>query len=152
MPAAGLRRRFLLIQKSRPDGPTPADLLRLAHDYAVSMEALTRRLEELRLLTTGTWDRLQGRGFRVREAQAVLQLSPHSIEQQSLPSRYVYLAAEAYDQDQISEGQLAHYLRTDRLTAREVVAELTNPPVLREGGDVETLSLPLGERLAGRDS
>src|SRR5215210_1822548 len=59
MPASGLRRRFLELERERSKGFTRGDLCRLAHFYAVSVEAMTRRLEELRLVPTGTWERLR---------------------------------------------------------------------------------------------
>ena len=52
-------------------------------------KALTRRLEGLRLVRLGTWDRLQNRGFRVREAQAILQLPQHRVSDSALPTRYL---------------------------------------------------------------
>ena len=36
---------------------------------------LPLRLEELRLIATGTWERIEAQGFRVREAQKILEIS-----------------------------------------------------------------------------
>lgn len=119
MPATGLRRRFLDLERSRPKGLTHGDLCRLAHVYAVSVEAMTRRLEELRLIPTGTWDRLRLEGFRVQEARELLGLEPLASDDELLPPRFVALAVEAWQQSQLSEGQLARLLRTDRLGVRE---------------------------------
>jgi Zn-dependent peptidase ImmA (M78 family) len=133
MPASGLRRRYLEIGRERAKGPTLGDVCRLAHFYAVSVEAMTRRLEELRLIPLGTWDRLRQERFRVREAQTLLGLEPVHIDEESFSPRYVALAVEAWQQEQLSEGQLARFLRTDRLGARERIQHLESAPV--NGGD-----------------
>jgi Zn-dependent peptidase ImmA (M78 family)/transcriptional regulator with XRE-family HTH domain len=144
MPESGLRRRFNEIQRSRNTGATPADLCRLAHFYFVSLEAITLRLEELSLLRAGTWDRLTARGFHVREAQQLLDLPPHPRDEEMLPSRYLYLAAEAYDAGQISEGQFAQFLRTDRMEARRIAEELAVDVGLNSSGELSAVHLDLG--------
>lgn len=152
MPATGLRRRYHGLQRSREGGPAPADLCILGHLYCVSVEALARRLEELRLLPVGTWDRLQRAGFKVREAQELLQLPrPHDADQ-SLPARYRYLAVEAFARGELSEGQLARFLRTDRLEARRLAAELAGGEVISDEGTVGTLPLDLGGVLPTRNA
>ena len=150
LPSDGLRRRFHEVQRSRQGGVTPADLCVLAHRYFVSAEALTRRLEELRLISSGTWDRMMSRGFRVREAQTILHLASHPVADQQLPLRYRYLAAEAYEREDISEGQLARFLRTDRLSARELVQGLAKGSTITDDGSIGTTSLDLSERLSAR--
>jgi predicted HTH domain antitoxin len=40
-----------------------------------------------------------------------------------LPERYVKLAVDAYNAGEISAGELAHYLRTDLLSARTIVEQ-----------------------------
>jgi len=124
MPSAGLRRRFLDLERARSKGVTHGDLCRLAHFYAVSVEAMARRLEELRLIPTGTWDRLRMEGFRVREAQRFLGLEELATDGDIFPPRFVALAVEAWQRGDLSEGQLARILRTDRLGAREWVEQL----------------------------
>jgi Zn-dependent peptidase ImmA (M78 family)/DNA-binding XRE family transcriptional regulator len=124
MPASGLRRRFLELEGERPKGATLGDLCRVAQFYAVSFEAMARRLEELRLIPTGTWDRLRQERFKVREAQELLGLEPLHADDESLPPRYIALIFEAWQREQLSEGQLARLLRTDRLGARERIQHL----------------------------
>lgn len=101
----------------------------LAHYYGVSVEALTRHLEDLKLLPTGIWDTLRDSGFKVREAQRQLGLEAISASDEKLPKRYQYLALTAFEQGLITEGQLARFLRVHRLDARraiEVFHESTN--------------------------
>lgn len=148
LPATGLRRRFHELQRGREGGVTPADLCTLAHFHVVSVEALALRLEELRLLPVGTWDRLKQGGFKVREAQALLGLPAHAEDESMLPVRYLYLAAEAYQRGDLSEGQLARFLRVDRLEARRIATELASRPTVDDEGALGTLPLDLSGVLA----
>jgi Zn-dependent peptidase ImmA (M78 family) len=124
MPSSGLRRRYLEIERERKSGATLGDLCRLAHFYAVSVEAMARRLEELRYIPSGTWDRLKQERFRVGEAQEILGLEPSGPDDEPLSARYVALAIEAWQKEELSEGQLARLLRTDRIGAREAIQRL----------------------------
>lgn len=119
LPAEGMRRRFLDLQRERAGSPTFGDLCRLAHLFAVSVEAMLRRLEELGLIPAGSWDRLKGERFRVREAQQLLGLESLAGNAELLPARFLTLAMEAWYEEQLSEGQLAQVLRVSRLEARE---------------------------------
>src|SRR4051794_1186765 len=150
MPAAGLRRRFHELRRSREGRLTPADLCTLAHFYFVSVEALTLRLEELHLLPLGTWDRLKQADFRVREAQAILQLPERQGADHVLPMRYLYLATEAFQRADLSEGQFARFLGMDRLEARRIADELASRDVVSDEGTVHTLLLDLGGTLPER--
>lgn len=145
MPASGLRRKFNDAARLRKEKITPADLCRLANYYFVSVEALTRRLESLRLLPSGTWDKLQDRGFKVREAQNLLQLQPHRYLEQELPPRYQFLAVEAYQRDRLTEGQLAHYLRVDRVEARRIVQKLTRQAYVSQEGAITSLDVDFAQ-------
>ena len=124
MPTSGLRMRFNDMSKTKQK-IVVADLCILAHFYGVSVEALTLRLEDLRLIPTGTWDRLKKGGFKVREAQAQLGLGEIPSQDSPLPVRYQNLAVIAYDNGLITEGQFSRYLRVDnRLLAREIAENL----------------------------
>ncbi|MFN8496313.1 MAG: XRE family transcriptional regulator [Anaerolineae bacterium] len=119
MPASGLTRRFNDVRRTRGT-ITPADLITLAHYYAVSFEALTRHLEDLRLLPTGTWDKLRHGKFKVREAQQLLGLNQDSEDDSRLPTRYTDLATIALDHELITEGHYARLLGVDRIEARRI--------------------------------
>jgi Zn-dependent peptidase ImmA (M78 family)/DNA-binding XRE family transcriptional regulator len=120
MPTNGIIRRFNDIRRSR-EMVTPADLCSLAHYYGVSVEAMTYRLESLKLLPIGTWEKLKTRGFKVRDAQKQLGLEPIPAQEQKFPSRYQYLVIDAFDRGLISEGMLARFLAVDRLSARSMM-------------------------------
>ncbi len=123
MPASGLTMRFNDIRKTK-EKIVVADLCMLAHFYGVSVAALTLRLEDLKLIPTGVWDRLQQGGFKVREAQAQLGLGEIPSQDSQLPIRYQNLAVVAFEQGLITEGQFSHYLRVDRLLARSIAENL----------------------------
>jgi len=123
MPTAGLVKRFGA-QKKTKGKFTPADLCTLAHYYGVSVEAMAHRLEELKLLPSGTWDHLKERGFKVRDAQRKLGLSELPQRTDRNPLHYQHLAIEALDQGLITEGRFAKLLHVDRLEARSIAFEL----------------------------
>jgi Zn-dependent peptidase ImmA (M78 family)/DNA-binding XRE family transcriptional regulator len=133
MPATSVRRRFLDVVNMTGDFQV-ADLCRLAHDYFVSVEAMAYRLEKLGLVPKGRAELLKESRFPVREAKEKLRLSPHPVNDDPYPERYKALAVYAYEQEKISEGQLARFLRCDRVTARDIVQDyLTSRDVNAEG-------------------
>ncbi|MCP3958220.1 MAG: ImmA/IrrE family metallo-endopeptidase [bacterium] len=137
MPASGLRRRYLELERGRP--LTHGDLCRLAHFYCVAVEAMIRRLEELRLIPVGTWERLRQERFSVQRAKQLLGIAPTRADENPLPPRYVGLAVEAWQIGELSEGQLARYLRTDRIGAREAILRLERSS--GEGGSAGAVDL-----------
>lgn len=120
MPAAGLAKRFA--ERSRTNGGrfSSFDLLDLARTYEVSFAAMALRLEEVKLLPAGTYDRLVESRLRPRDLARMAGVA-HSAAppRKRLPRRYAELALWAYEQELISEGRLAEFLDTDRTTARE---------------------------------
>lgn len=126
MPASGLNRRFTEMHRSSPSGQiTLAQICTLADLYQVSVQALVIRLEKLRRLPTGTWDKLEAEGFKPRKAQQLLGIDANPAEKNLLPRRYLNLAVMAYDKELLSEGQLARFLRADRVSARILVEEVS---------------------------
>ena len=148
MPSTGLRRRFSQIMRASDGGATFADLVRLAHNYAVSFQAMMLRLEEMRLIPVGTWQRLSDQRFKVGQAQAELGLETPQPQDDMLPRRYKLLAVRAFGDGEITEGQLARYLRTDRVSAREIVAELSEQSSVDENGSIQSFTLDLSSPVA----
>jgi Zn-dependent peptidase ImmA (M78 family)/transcriptional regulator with XRE-family HTH domain len=148
MPAAGLNRRFQDIKRAKNGPVTPADLLNLGQLYGVSFQALVLRLEELKLLPLGIWDRLKDDGFKVNEAKKLLAIPQIPDQVQQLPYRYEALAVQAFDDGELSEGRLAQFLGLDRVATRRRVEELTATR-FDEDGEVRQVALPLGTPLVG---
>ncbi len=119
MPTNGVVKRFNDIRKTK-ESVKLGDLLILAHYYGVSMEAMLLRLEDLRLLPTGFAEKVRASGFKVREAQQQLGLTPLPAREQKFPLRYQYLALEALESGLMSEAQFSHFLGVDRLEAKRM--------------------------------
>jgi Zn-dependent peptidase ImmA (M78 family) len=150
MPASGLNRRFTELHRSSEGGITLAHVCTLANLYQVSVQAIILRLEELRRLPTGTWERLKDEGFKVQHAQALLGIDANPSLTETLPQRYVDLAIAAFQAGQISEGQLAKYLRTDRLHAREQLETFENRIHSEDDGSFNSFAPDLAQALGGR--
>jgi Zn-dependent peptidase ImmA (M78 family) len=140
MPATSVRRRFLDVVSST-DNFLVADLCRLAHAYFVSVEAMALRLERLGLLPKGTADYLKESKLPVREAKEELHLPPHPVTDAPYPERYKFLAVYAYERGEIGDSELAHYLRSDIVTAREVAAQTLTSLTVEPNGEPVRLRL-----------
>ncbi len=136
MPSAGLIRRY---NEAKQQGSlTPATLCIWANYYGVSVEAITRRLESMRLLATGSWARLRPT-LKVRELQRQLGLEDIPANSKKLPARFVYLVFEAWRLGQLGEDQLARHLETDLLEIRRMIDEEPDAVL-----DLEQRQLALG--------
>ena len=117
---------------------TRQHVILLAHAFGVSREAMVRRLEELALAKSGTWDWFAtSGGITDSQARQVLgDLIPRDMGNQNADRpttlRLNLLTAEAWRQGLLSEGQLARLLHLDRLGLREI---LDNVEI--EGGEVD---------------
>ena len=146
MPATSVRRRFNEVISTTGDFQV-ADLCRLSNLYFVSVEAMAYRLENLGLIPGGTIQHLRESRFEVRKAKDILELSHQKETNDPYPDRYVYLAVHAYEQAKISEGQLASFLDTDRVTARELVEQISQSTNVTDDGSVEECRLDFQQSL-----
>jgi len=122
MPRAGIHKRFA--DRCRAGKFTPVDLSALAQAFAVSFQAMALRLEELRLLPRGSYDKIIHSRIRPDNlAKHDAALSPSRSPRPRLPERYVALAVAAYDRGLLSEGEFAEYLATDVAAARHIYQE-----------------------------
>ena len=148
MPATGLRRQYFDVTNSRDDFQV-ADLCGMANYYAVSVQAMTLRLESLSLIRKGTWNLLSEQGFKPEHARKSLALVPRETSpMEPYPARYKYLAVLAFREEKISEGELAKFLRTDRVSARKIVLECgeRSDDIGSDGSDA-VLNVPLERSL-----
>ncbi len=118
---------------------TRRHIMVLANYFGVSHEAMTRRLEELSLTKHGTWDWFQEHGG-IMNQQALEVLGDlvedsevETIAPRSTTLRIRLLAAEAWRQDLLSEGQLADLLRLDRIQIRELLDEVEDERSMADG-------------------
>ncbi len=109
---------------------TRRHIIVLAHAFGVSREAIVRRLEELGLTKSGTWDWFESNGGitddQARQVLGDLVPSDSAKTEAIRPTtlRLNMLAAEAWRQEILSEGQLARLLHLDRIELREILDDM----------------------------
>jgi Zn-dependent peptidase ImmA (M78 family)/DNA-binding XRE family transcriptional regulator len=138
MPSSGISRRFSELLNDAGGKMTVAHLVMLAQFFDVSFEAVTRRLEEIGRVGAGTFEMLRKRGFQARKAEKAMGFENRAPADR-LPFRYTYLVATLYGRGDISEGDVMDMLRTDRLSARELLLAIENP----EGTDAPGFDTPI---------
>jgi Zn-dependent peptidase ImmA (M78 family)/DNA-binding XRE family transcriptional regulator len=141
MPRSGLSRRFHELKRGKEGKVTPATLVQLAHAYGVSVQALTLRLEDLKLIAPGTWDRLLENDFQPRAAARLLGLASAERSAEALPLHYRLLAVQLYADGEITEPQLARYLGTDIVGARRAYQKLTETRDVADDGSPQIVDL-----------
>ena len=119
LPTTGVQKRFA--ERCRAGKFTPVDLHGLAGTFGVSFQAMTLRLEELRLLPRGVYEKIVQSRLRPQDLRKseVVPSKPRE-ERLGLPDRYLALAVSAYSQELLSESEFANVLATDLATARDV--------------------------------
>lgn len=140
LPATGVSRVFGDRKRANGGRFTPLDIAFVAKQFKASFEAVTRRLEELSLLRFGTYERLKSAGLSVSSLDLTAQ--PSALPD-IFPQRYLMLVVVAYERELISEGELAEFLETDRVTARGIYHRLTNELAPGDG----TSRISVGEDL-----
>jgi Zn-dependent peptidase ImmA (M78 family)/transcriptional regulator with XRE-family HTH domain len=144
MPRSGVNRRLSQVEMARKDRITIADLVTLADYFGVSLQAMCLRLENLKRIQSGSWDRLKAGGFKPDKARQNLGLLRPERKHSQWPVRYLLLAKAAFEKAELSESQLAKKLRTDILSARETMEELDSLVVSSEGEEFEVVPVDLG--------
>ncbi len=122
MPASSVRFRFNEIVNTTGNFQV-GDLVKLKHFYSVSMEAMALRLESLGLLKHGTWELLKEKCLPIREAEKRLGLFSEPRPEPAYPERYKFLAVHAYERGELTEKELANYLRCEIWETRRVIQE-----------------------------
>jgi Zn-dependent peptidase ImmA (M78 family) len=143
MPRSGLNRRLSEAEKARKNRITIADLVTLADYFGVSLQAMCLRVESLKRIRTGSWDRLKSGGFKPDKARETLGLLRPERKHAAWPVRYLLLAKAAFEKGELSESQLAKKLHTDILSAREMMEELDSVVVAGEGEGFEVIRVDL---------
>jgi Zn-dependent peptidase ImmA (M78 family) len=144
MPRSGVNRRLSEVEMARKDRITIADLVTIADYFGVSLQAMCLRLQNLKRIESGSWDRLKTGGFKPDKARQTLGLLRPERKHSQWPVRYLLLAKAAFEKAELSESQLAKKLRTDILSARETMEELDSLVVSSEGEEFEIVPVDLG--------
>ena len=106
---------------------TRRHVILLAHAFGISREAMVRRLEELNLTKSGTWDWFRANGGITNDQAKQVLGDLAGMDMDSIDAkrpttlRLNLLAAEAWQQGLLSEGQLARLLHLDRVALREIL-------------------------------
>jgi Zn-dependent peptidase ImmA (M78 family)/DNA-binding XRE family transcriptional regulator len=148
MPAASVREEFQKTVATTGDFQV-ADLCRMKHYFFVSLEAMTLRVEQLGLIPRGTWEHLKESRFAPRKAEAILGLPSPPINDGIVPERYRYLAVQAYERGELGDTDLAHYLRCDVVTAREIVQTTLTSREVTPSGEEQSLRMDFPTSLLG---
>lgn len=104
-------------------------VIELAHLFGVSREGLVWRLEELKLVPKGSWDWFEKNGgiTDVQEREVLgdrlIADGSHDAARRPTTVRLSLLAAAAWRQGVLSEGQLARLLRLDRVALRTLLQD-----------------------------
>lgn len=128
-PAGAVRQKFQEVTAGS-SRLTRRHIIVLAHFFGVSREAIVRRLEELGLTKKGTWDWFEENGGitddQASQVLGDLKASDPQKAEANRPTtlRLNLLAAEAYRQELLSEGQLARLLQVDRVELREMLHDM----------------------------
>lgn len=138
-PADGVARRVNEAKAAKSGRFTYADICTLAYYYGVSIEALTKRLEDLKLVNSGAWQKLKDSNFKAREARALLGIAAPAAVDDLLPPRYRFLSLDGYRNGKLTESQLVHFLRVDRMEVRRILDD--SSPLAGDNG----VSTPLDE-------
>lgn len=118
---------------------TRRHIILLAHTFGVSREAMVRRLEELGLTKPGTWDWFKANGGITDEQARQILGDLAAVDTGKMEAerpttlRLNSLAAEAWRQGLLSEGQLARLLRLSRVELREILDDVEIEGVEADG-------------------
>jgi Zn-dependent peptidase ImmA (M78 family)/DNA-binding XRE family transcriptional regulator len=126
MPTSGLTRRLLEVAGDKRN-ISVANILSLAAEFEVSFRAMCERLAELDRIPRDTYEYVMARGLRPMEAERQLGIKRDEEPFAPYPQRYLYLLSMLYRDGEISEGDAAAFLRTDRLNAREILESFGEP-------------------------
>ena len=146
MPAASVQRWFREVVAASGRFEV-ADLVRVQRVWHVPLEAMTRRLEGLDLLQAGTWDSLQARQDPDQAPADRSGLRAEEGSDPALPERYRFLAVRAFERGDLTEQELARYLRSDLWEARQQVKELLQSVAIDPDGQAHPLSVDFNTSL-----
>ena len=129
MPPRAVMQKFQEVTAGS-DRLTRRHVIVLAYFFGVSREAMVRRLEELKLANKGAWNWFEANGGiteqHLKQVLGDLAGANGQVADADRPTtlRLNILAAEAYRQELLTEGQLAELLDLGRIELREILDDL----------------------------
>ena len=115
----------------------------MAAHFGVAQEACCRRLEDLGLLPVRTWESMKARGFTGDFARKLLDdagFAPERYSADPVTPRLWLLAAEAYQRELVTEGQLSRMLHLPRSEIRRILDTLDGDEI----GDLQDAVIAAG--------
>lgn len=119
MPAVAVRRKAAELKGVSQ--LTVRHILWLAAYFRVSIEAMGRRMESLKLVPRGTYDSLKSRGLGRKHLDQVVRESEVSSYSAGFTPRLMFLVGEAYSRGLLSEQQIAERLDLDVVSVRKAL-------------------------------
>ncbi len=129
-PAAAVRKKAEELQRMFGNFSV-RQLLMMAVFFNVSIEAMTRRMVQLGLLKSGTYEKLRAKGIGLKHRERVLEEITPAEEVPAFTPRTLLLASIAYQRELLSEQQIASMLELDLVTVRKALEGAIGD--LREG-------------------
>lgn len=129
MPARAITQRFYELTAGT-NRVSRRIVIELAHAFGVSREALVRRIEELKLVKSGTWNWfVDNGGIKEEQVKQVLGDRLRDDEQKATAIRPTtirlsILAGEVLSRGLLSEGQVARLLDINRFELNELLGDL----------------------------
>ena len=143
-PFRAVKRKFQEVT-SGSDKLTRQHVIVLADYFGVSCELMVRRIEGVGLVKAGVWDWFQANGGITDQHVKQVLGNSNIIDKQkadaerSIPLRLSMLAAKAYQQELLTEGQLSELLGLCRIELRKILDDLeieeneADAPLIRSG-------------------
>ena len=126
MPRLGLERRFADVARGNSN-LTRRQVLRLSRSFGVFREVLVRRLKDLKLARTRTWEQLMNTGSAAVRQTEQIAGPPTRLDAATnsppIRPRVTLLVQEAWRRELYSEGQLSRMLRLHRRDLRKIIYE-----------------------------
>lgn len=129
MPAASVRRKYAEL-RDISGSFTVRHIIVMALYFGVSVEAMTRQMESLKLVPRGMYDSLRERGLTSEHTKSVRAEVAVASQPAFTPQSY-FLAAAAVDRELLSVEQVANLLDTDIATTRRLLRRFAS-----EGEDI----------------
>ena len=131
MPGPAIRKAYN--EASADNKISLQEIILLAHRFRVSLEAMFRRLEQLRLLKAGTYDLNKN----LIPGRLVREITGYDIDEDkgAPPPRLSILAVEAFGRGLLTEGQMVDFLAIDRVLVRELIDALLSEKIENFGNN-----------------
>lgn len=121
-PAAAVRRKAKELKEMSGEFSV-RQLLMLAVFFGVSMEAMTRRMETLEMLPSGTFEAIRSQGIGLEHRRQVAEEMAVEEDAKPFTPRTLLLAGAAFNRELLSEQQIASMLELNLVDVRRALQD-----------------------------